>query len=469
MPSLSKSLFVASVKSPDVEVVGIWKGGKAGLSPALAADFKGDLGEVQFCYPDKTGGRLALVGLGEEKEATVERLRRAFGALAKAVLKKKLSTIEVTMPEVKGLSAEMTLKGVVEGILFANYQYTELKSKPFEPIKKIALKGATKALLQKAAYFETLFDAVNFARDLVNGDADHIIPEAIVKAAKTLGSAKVLDQAALKKEKMGLVLAVAKGAVHEPYLVALEYRGNPKSKETTVLIGKGVTYDTGGLNIKTSMMEAMKADMGGAAAVLGAFKAVKELKLKVNLAVVVPTVENAIGPLSYKPGSVYKSHSGKTVEIGNTDAEGRLILADAITWTKKHLNPTRIIDCATLTGAMRVAIGTEGMGLFSNNDALADSLITAGMETYERAYRFPLIEEYREQLNSDIADICNIGSGREGGAITAALFLQDFVGDTPWAHLDMAPSAFVPHERRYYPKFATGIGVRLLVEYLKHL
>lgn len=460
--------FSRELKSPDLLVRPVWQGEKGKLPAALQADFSGKLGEVYFIYPENgPEKRLALVGLGTEKDITVEKLRRAFGSLTKEAVKRKLKTVAIEFPQVSGMDEDSRLRGVIEGLLFANYGYSELKTEPFSPLKKVALLGISKSLFDKVAYYETLFEGVNFARDLVNGDADYVTPSFIAEAGKKLG-AKVLDRAALKKEKMGLLLAVAQGSLHEPYLISLEYNGNPKSKERTVLIGKGVTYDTGGLNLKGTTMETMKADMGGAAAVMGAFMVAKKLKLKVNLSVVVPTAENAIGPGSFKPGSVYKSHSGKTVEIGNTDAEGRLILADAISWVKKHLKPTTIIDLATLTGAMRIALGSEALGLFSNSDALADSLITAGAETYERAYRFPLIEEYRESLNSDIADINNIG-GREGGAITAALFIKDFIGDTPWAHLDIAPCAFFTEPKRYYPKYASGIGVRILIDYLRHL
>lgn len=461
--------FIRVKKPSDLLVVPMWKGAKRKLSATLLKDFSGNVGEILIVYPEEGADKRVLyLGLGPEDEITTEKLRRAFGALVKEALKKEIETITVEMPTIGGLNEESALRGVVEGLLIANYGYSLLKSKEFKPIKRVALLGFSKSALDKIAFYEALFEGVNLARDLVNGDADEIIPEYLVEVAKKLGTAKILDKSALKKEKMGLMLAVGKASSHDPYLICLEYKGNPKSDDKTVLIGKGVTYDTGGLNMKLTNMETMKDDMGGAAAVLGTFLVAKKLKLKINLAVVVPTVENAIGPLSFKPGSVYKSHAGITVEIGNTDAEGRLILADAISWAKKNLKPTRIIDVATLTGAMQVAIGPEGMGLFSNDDALADSLITAGAETYERAFRFPLIEEYRENLKSDIADINNIG-GRFGGAIIAALFIKEFVGDTSWAHLDIAPCASHKEGRRYYPKFATGVGVRLLVEYLRHL
>lgn len=266
---------------------------------------------------------------------------------------------------------------------------------------------------------------------------------------------------------MGLLLAVNRGSDSDPAFIIIEYKGNPKSKEKTVLVGKGITYDTGGLNIKVSNMETMKGDMGGAAAVMGTIVAAASLDLKVNVTAVIPTTENSISSRSYKPGDIYKSYSGKTVEIGNTDAEGRLILADALAYAVDHLKPTRLIDLATLTGAMIIALGTETIGLFSNNDALADGLIRSGSDTYERVWRLPLHEEYRDQLKSDFADIRNIG-GRAAGSITAAIFLQEFVGKTPWAHLDIAGTAYLEDgAKRYHPKYGTGSGVRLLIDFLE--
>lgn len=266
---------------------------------------------------------------------------------------------------------------------------------------------------------------------------------------------------------MGLLLAVGRGSDKEPLLTMLTYTGNPKSREHTILIGKGVTYDTGGLNVKpTGSMESMKCDMAGAATVLGVLATVAALGLKLNVTALVPATENAIGSKSFKPGDVYVSHNGKSIEIGNTDAEGRLILADALSYAVKHLKPTRMIDLATLTGAMDVALGSEATGLFSNDDKLAEQLHKAGESTFERVWRMPLFPEYRDQLRSDIADLKNIGT-RSGGSITAAYFLKEFVDDIPWAHLDIASTAYLNESKRYHPKFGTGIGVRLITELLE--
>jgi Leucyl aminopeptidase len=215
-------------------------------------------------------------------------------------------------------------------------------------------------------------------------------------------------------------------------------------------------------------METMKDDMSGGAAALGVIHAISTLGLPINVTAVVPSTENSIGSKSYKPGDVYKSYSGKTVEVLDTDAEGRLVLADALAYAVKNLKPTRIVDLATLTGSIIIALGEEASGLMSNNDALADLIVRAGSSTGERVWRMPLYEDYKDQLKSDIADIKNIG-GRSAGSITAAMFLQEFVGKCPWAHLDIAGTAFLSEAKRYTPKHATGVGVRLLVSLLESL
>lgn len=440
-------------------------------------DFKGKEGEILFVYPH--GGkekRVVLLGLGEEDSLTPEKYRRVYSALAKAVLCKKFKHIALALPKKIDKNA---LKGLLEGILSTNYVYDQLKGKsdknePAHYLEKAHLIGAQKGQIELAHELETLYEGVYLARDLVNGNADDVTPQFLCQVAR--GFAKefshvkttILDKKQLEKEKMGLLLAVGQGSSVDPALIIVEYKGNSKSKELTALVGKGVTYDTGGLNLKpTGSMETMKCDMGGAAAVLGTLYAAMKLKLPVNLIGVIPTTENSISSRSFKPGDVYTSHSGKTVEIGNTDAEGRLILADAISYTLQHYKPTQMIDLATLTGAIDIALGNEASGLFSNNDKLAHKLTEAGEHTYERLWRMPLYEEYRDQLKSDIADIKNIG-GRPGGSCTAAKFLEEFVGKSiPWAHLDIASTAYYNEAKRYHPKFGSGVGVRLLITFLQ--
>lgn len=266
---------------------------------------------------------------------------------------------------------------------------------------------------------------------------------------------------------MGLLLAVGQGSRWEPRFLILRWHGAPEHSEKTVLIGKGVTFDTGGLNLKgTDFLKAMKGDMAGAAAVLGVMQAISDLNLAMNVEAVVPLCENSIGERSYKPEDVFRARSGISVEIANTDAEGRLILADAIDYAKEKLSPSRIIDVATLTGAADVALGHDISALFSNTDALALQLFEASIRAGEPLWRLPLHSVYLKLLESDIADCKNVGP-RSGGAITAAMFLQKFVGDLPWAHFDIAGTAFLKDPRRYYPKGASGVPVRTLVEYLQ--
>lgn len=483
-------------KQADVLVIPFWKTKKhpkgaadcgkllkAVNNPIEIGDFTGKEGEVLFLYlQGQPEQRIALLGLGDEEKVTIERLRRAFGSLTKACRPKKIRSANVLTPIVASINPEEVIRGVAEGLLLANYVFEKLK---FDAIKdesavlldKVTFIGASQSDLKIARKYGTIAESVYLARDLVNSNADEVTPQYLGLVAqrfsKELPHVKttILDKKQIEKEKMGLILAVSRGSVHDPLLIVVEYRGNPKSKDCTVLVGKGVTYDTGGLNLKPpgSGMETMKCDMGGAATVLATLYAAAKLGLKVNVTAVVPSVENAISATSYKPGDVYQSYSGKTVEIGNTDAEGRLILADAFTYVSKYLKPSRIIDFATLTGSMEIALGNETIGMMSTNDALADSLLRSGLATYERLCRLPVYEEYREQLKSDFADMKNIG-GRPAGCITAALFLKEFIeNDVPWAHCDIAGTAYLSEARRYHPKHGTGVGVRLMLEFLENL
>lgn len=449
--------------------------------PILAKDFKGKEGEVALLYPEgRLEPRVLLIGLGETDLLTQEKLRRAYSIVMKSAWRFKVTSLSLLVPEITGISPDNVMRGISEGLLLSNYSFDQLKSeegkkdKPM-PVEKVQFITHFKRALEDANKALVICEGVYMARDLTNDNADSVTPNFLAKVARGLEKGnsqiktKILEKKQIEKEGMGLLLAVSQGAPHDPQMIIVEYKGNPKSKDKTVLIGKGVTFDTGGLNIKaTGSMEMMKCDMSGAAVVLAAIKVASELKLKQNVTAVVPACENAIGPNSYKPGDVYKSLTGKTVEIGNTDAEGRLILADAMAYAVKYLNPTRIVDIATLTGAIEIALGNETTGLFSNDDVLAEALIRAGSTTFERVWRMPLYEEYKEQLRSEFADIRNHG-GRPGGSITASIFLQEFIGKKPWAHLDIAGTAYLNESRRYHPRFGTGVGVRLLTEFLENL
>jgi leucyl aminopeptidase len=452
------------------------------LQDALSTeDFKGKEGETLFLYvegePEK---RWCLLGLGTQDKITVEILRRCYGSLTKSCLAKRLKSINLLLPQFETLSEEDLVRGIAEGLFLPNYVFNGHKHRDPEDVDETLLQKVTwitpYKVLEIVKKIATVCEAVYYTRDLVNGNADDVTPQYLAQCAQEIAKQNpsittiVFDKKRIEAEKMGLLLAVNRGSALDPAFIMMEYRGNPDSTDKTVLVGKGVTYDTGGLNLKTAGgMETMKCDMAGGAVCLGTILAVAQLKLKLNFTVVVPTTENGIDAKSFKPGDVYSSYAGKSVEMMNSDAEGRLILADALAYAVKNLNPTRLIDIATLTGAIEVALGSEAAGIMSTNDELAQALLKAGNVTFERLWRMPLFDEYKERLKSEIADLKS-WNGRLAGANLAATFLRQFVGDSiPWAHLDIAGTAYVSEAKKYLPKFATGYGVRLLLEFLQNL
>ncbi|MEX1013234.1 MAG: leucyl aminopeptidase [Waddliaceae bacterium] len=448
------------------------------IAPGLSSgDFTGKEGEVVVLYvAGQKEPRVVLLGLGESKMATEETLRRAYGKLTVCCHKNSWTALNIQLPTAPNLNV---LRGVTEGILHANYAFNELKGnkKELKPqVRQICWISKMEKCAAQADHWQNAFEGVYLARNLVNGNADDVTPEKLVRVAKDLATrfSKVkvtaFNKARIEKEKMGLLLAVNQGSHLDPAFIIIEYKGDPQSKDHTIVVGKGVTYDTGGLNLKpTGSMETMKSDMSGSAVALGTILSCAKLNLKKNVTAVIPSTENSIDSRSFKPGDVYSGYTGKTVEIGNTDAEGRLILADALAYACKNLKPSRIVDFATLTGAIVIALGEQTTGMMSNNDTLANQLSEAGEATFERVWRLPLFEEYKSQLKSDVADIKNIG-GRSAGSITAALFLQEFVDEkVPWAHLDIAGTAFLSKSDRYLPKSATGVGVRLMVQFLENI
>ncbi|HSW72715.1 MAG TPA: leucyl aminopeptidase [Chlamydiales bacterium] len=480
-------------KSADVLVIPFWKkkeGAIIGafskeLSPLVKEplenkDFTGDLEETFFHYSKgKQEKRLLLLGLGASDKASVENIRKAFASAVRACHKKKIKTANVILPEVAALFHEELIRGICEGMLLANYQFVNLKhdslkDNPFVPLEKCVFVGMKKEDEKIVGKAKKIISCVYETRDLVNGNADLVTPEYIAdfarKLAKTHPTIKttVFDKKRIEKEKMGLLLAVGRAAENDPALIISSYKGNPESKEHIVLVGKGITYDTGGLSLKTVNMEQMKSDMAGGATVLGALAAASMLGLKRNITAIVPSAENAIGSKSYKLGDVYRSYSGKTVEITNTDAEGRLVLADAIAYAVTNLHPTCLIDIGTLTGGIVVAIGDEMMGIFSNDKELSSAFEKASKLTGEMVWPMPLHLDYKKLLKSDVADIKNSGI-RVAHPIQAAIFINEFVGKTPWVHIDFAGPAFLTKSFSYHPQFATGIGVRLLVEFIEQL
>ncbi|MCF6270979.1 MAG: leucyl aminopeptidase [Melioribacteraceae bacterium] len=362
----------------------------------------------------------------------------------------------------------------VEGVLLGNYNFNKYKTdkKKFKKLE-INFSGNSSAKLKSViSTTDNLLKAVYLARDLSNEPAITLTPAELLKVTKSkLSKAGVtvtaFNKAELKKRKMNAILAVAEGSINPPFLIKMHYKPKGKVNRRIALVGKGVTYDSGGYSIKPSdgMIE-MNGDMSGASTVIGTIYAAALNKLPIEILAYVPAVENMISGGAYKPGDIISTASGKTIEVKNTDAEGRLVLADALEFASKQ-KPDEIIDFATLTGAIVVALGEFTSGLFTNNDKIAEALNISGNETFERVWRMPFWEDFKKGLDSDTADISNLGP-RWGGAITAAKFLEQFVDDKiPYAHVDIAGPAIKHKFRSYTEKYNTGFGVRLMFDYLK--
>lgn len=466
-------------KEGAVEIAAAYGDYKESIYPIIdLGDFSAKEHEVCVIYDfHHKEQRLLLLGLGNEKSSTPESIRRSYAEAIKYAMGKKLKCLNILLPLHEDYSDAKLAYIVAESALLTNYRFDYISSKQDKKpslIEKVCIIADVDSISISKEVL-AISKGVNFTRDLVNGNADDITPKVLADHASDLEKkyehikVKILDKHDIQKEGMGLFYAVARSSPHDPYFIVVSYQGNPSSQDHTVLIGKGITYDTGGLSIKpTAGMETMRCDMAGGATVLGALIVAAEIKIPVNISCVIAATENAIGSNSYKLGDVYKGYSQKTVEIKNTDAEGRLALADCLAYAVDQLKPTRIIDLATLTGAALVALGDYKSPIFSNDDVLATALFQAGEEVGERLWLMPLDQDYREMITSKIADLKNSGS-RDGSLIFSAMFLKEFVGSTPWAHLDIAGPAFLDKPRHYNTTSATGYGVRLLIHYLKKL
>lgn len=446
------------------------------------AEFKGKPGDrVSLFQPEGTKiERAVLFGVGKKERVTLETLRAFAGKAVKFCIKAGLGTMTVATPTASAINLEAAalLKALMEGSCLGNHIFDRYKEKKEQkPVRKIVLMATAaqkKAHADLAGSVSAVCQGSIMAREWVTTPSNDKRPPAfagmIQKAAKSAGlRAKVMDERWLKEQKFGAMLAVGQGSNAKPRLVALEYAPR-NAKKTIVLVGKGVTFDSGGINLKPSgSIETMKMDMSGAAAVAGTLLAVANLKPSVRVVGVMPLVENMPSGTAIRPGDIVRSYAGKTIEIGNTDAEGRLILVDALAWAKEQYKPDAMIDLATLTGACVVALGEKIAGVFSKDRDLSDAIVAAGETTHERCWPLPLPEDYIELLKNDFADLNNISSGRWGGAITAALFLSEFVGDARWAHIDIAGPAWTKKASDYCGAGGTGFGVRLLCELLEKI
>lgn len=436
-------------------------------------EFTGRLNSVKIIHSfgSLSADRIVLVGLGKKNAASMDSYRQAAGSAIK-----QLKTVGVErFASVVDQGEESYLEPLVEGYLLGGYSFSHYKNKPdMKPSPQeltFVLQDLDKTKAERRAKEAlAVAEAACYVRDLVSQPANTAIPQYLAQKAEELAkvsgiTCSVLERDELEEKGMGALVAVGKGSRNAPKLVALQYQGGKTGGRPTVLVGKGVTFDSGGISLKPrDGMEKMKDDMAGAAAVLGIFKAVAALSLPVNLVGLMPLAENLPDGGAYKPGDVLKAMSGTTIEVVNTDAEGRLILCDALHFAREY-NPEAIIDIATLTGACVVALGAFATGVMGTDEALIKALVEAGERTGERVWQLPLWDEYGELMESDIADMKNAG-GTSGATISAAWFLKQFVGEVPWAHLDIAGTAWEDKGRPYLPKGATGVGVRLLVRFL---
>ena len=453
-----------------------------------SGDFKGRKDETLVLFPHGVqlkAERVLLIGIGKREGYTLERLRRLVGLALRTAEKMGVNafalSLEHTSNSSERLGLALSARAASEAAVMGAWDFRQYKSKkdddpPYNAVEVMTLIAANEReqheFEEAAALGPVLGRSANLARELASHPGNIATPTYLAEVAREIAGrhdmkVTILDREQMRSEKMHALLAVAQGTQEEPRFIVLEYNGGKQGDRPLVLIGKGVTFDSGGISIKPAeRMEDMKYDMSGAAAVLGAMRGIAELKIKANVVGIIPSTENMPSGTAVKPGDVISSHLGKTIEIINTDAEGRLILADALSYARRF-KPAAMIDAATLTGAVGIALGQHAIGLMGNDGDLIDEVMAAGLRAGERCWNLPLWDEYRELLDSNIADIKNSG-GRLAGTITAGWFLKDFVAeDIPWAHLDIAGMAYKDDAASYLRKGATGTPTRLFIEWVR--
>jgi leucyl aminopeptidase len=419
--------------------------------------------------------RLLLIGCGDRASYKSAQITQMAGTAARFLRGKNIKTIAI-VPRADYEAervAQMAGVGAIMGVFEPDKYRTKEKEKRELKSVTVVVEGADKKAMQRGAdRGRVIGESINFTRDLANEPGGHLTPTILAdrakKVAKEFGlSIDVLDQKQMEKLGMGSLLGVSRGSDEPPKLIVMKYKpAKSSSKELLALVGKGITFDSGGISLKPGEnMELMKYDMTGAATVVGTMRAIAQLKPSVPVLGVAPCSENLPSGKATKPGDVLTAMTGKTIEVINTDAEGRLVLADAIAYAKK-LGATRIIDMATLTGAVSVALGDVNTAILGTDQELIDQVIAAGMEVGEKFWQLPLDKEYTNQIKSDIADIKNVG-GKKAGTITAAAFLKEFAEETPWAHLDIAGTAWGDPATAYRSKGPTGVAVRTLIEFIE--
>ena len=482
LTDLDVDLLLLPIAKDDVETLLSSLGGSMGeVLHRAADDFTGDPKDAVLFYPDSARARrVALLGMGSSPTINAERLREVGACGAELAAQRKATTVALRVPKTV-LDAETAGQAFVEGFALASYRFLRYKTGQDEAYagpERLVLHAAEdeKAVRYGADRGRVVAEATNTARNLVNTSPHDKTPTLLARTIKKLGKkhgfeVSVWDKALIEKEKMGGLLAVNRGSQEPPVFIELTWQPeHAVNEKPVVLVGKGVVFDTGGLSLKETKdsMDHMKSDMSGAAAVVGAMEALAKLDLPLYVVGLIPATDNRPGENAYVPGDVLVMHSGTTVEVLNTDAEGRLILADALSYAKTY-RPALVIDLATLTGAQVVALGSEVAAVMTNaQNGAAERLgaiEAAGRRSGDLVHPMPMHDHYAKFLESDVADIKNIG-GTEAGLISAAKFLEHFV-EYPWIHLDIAGPAFIHEVKPYRPKGGTGFGVRLLVDFLR--
>ncbi|MEY4673665.1 MAG: hypothetical protein RL148_1449 [Planctomycetota bacterium] len=463
--------------------------GGAPLAAAVAAcvatgDVDGSFRKVTLFHPGTGPSRMGTVGLGKAKDLTADRLRRAAAVAQAAAEEARQSTFQLVVPAQLGnLTAEAAGAAVAEGLVLGAYRYEpprkdKPKARSGQDCEVVYLGADRRAFARGLEFGRVGAEGTVFARDLENQAANHCTPTALANAAKKLAGrgvrVKVLDRKAMERLGMGALLGVAKGSDEPPRFILLEH-GPATAKDTVCIVGKGLTFDTGGISIKpAAKMDEMRYDMCGAGAVLGLFHALHHGGLQgaaksTRIVGLIPATENMPGSSAQKPGDVVTAMDGHTIEVLNTDAEGRLVLADAIAYARRFYRPRQIVDLATLTGAVVVALGHEVAGILGNDQELCDDLVAAGKAADEPLWQLPLWDCHKEQVKSKFADLANIAGPQYGaGTIAGAAFLSYFAGDTPWVHLDIAGTAWGSTAKDYYRTGAAGTAVRTLLHWVRN-
>ena len=480
---IKTSLLCGFVLENSNNVLGL---GKSDAKTTLAInqslkDMEGKLGRISIIpMPGKNPAqRILLAGIGKKENLTNDTIRHVSGKIAQKSRELKLKEFSIITPPSFVIDQISSVTQIIEGCKISLYKLDKFKAEKAEksPDLTIIVSKSSK-ILHAIKTAEIVSEGAIFTKSIANLPPNECTPTTLANFARMISKKNkmkcyVISEPELKKKGFGGISAVGQGSKKEPKLIVLEHTNGPKNENPVVLVGKAVTFDTGGISLKSGdRMDEMKFDKCGGCTVLGIMKAVSELKLPINVVGIIPSVENMPSGESYRPGDIIKLYSGKTAEILNTDAEGRLILADALAYGEKQYTPKAIIDFATLTGACIIALGTNVAAIVSNDEKLTKRINESSKKTTEQVWELPLNQDYMDMIKSDVADMKNVGIGRAAGTITAAAFLKNAVEKTPWIHIDIAGVAWIQSatkEKSYNPKGATGFGVRLILDYLQNV